>query len=155
MRRSKLGNEPSRGFYSVVGYPLASNRPDSVTRLIDVEPFCYGTYLYPGTVDDFTPGVSIVLGCRQETVTRLPEEESIRMPYLGGISGCGIWRLYGRGDRLGRLDTWNTTWICLSGIEHCVVERKYIKGTLVRHVIALIANVYPELQASIRLTLPA
>jgi hypothetical protein len=71
---------------------------------VDVLPLCHATYLYDRDDVDSTRGVSIVLHFKQDTMTR-PDGETDRMPSLKGISGCGIWRLYGADDRLGRLDT--------------------------------------------------
>jgi len=149
-----VSNEPTQAFYNVFGYPAKTNTPDYQAMRVDVLPLCYATYLYDGNDVNSTPGVSIVLRFRQETTTR-PDGETGRMPSLKGISGCGIWRLYGHGDRLGRLDTWHPGWIRLAAIEHGCVERKYIKGTIIKPVLELILRANPDLSASMRLTLSA
>jgi len=149
-----ISAEPPRAFYNVVGYPVKTNTPDYQAMRVDVLPFCHATYLYDRDDVDSTPGVSIVLRFKQHTITR-PDGETDRIPSLKGISGCGIWRLYGAGDRLGRLDTWDPGWIRLAGIEHGCVERKYIKGTMIKPVLELIERANPDLGASMRLTLSA
>jgi hypothetical protein len=149
-----ISDEPARAFYSVVGYPAKTNTPDYQAMRVNVLPLCHATYLYDRDDVDSTPGVSIVLRFKQDTITR-PDGETDRMPSLKGISGCGIWRLYGDGDRLGRLDTWDPGWIRLAGIEHGCIERKYIKGTMIKLVLNLIERANPDLGASMRLTLRA
>lgn len=149
-----ISDEPARAFYTVVGYPAKTNTLDYQAMRVDVLPFCHATYLYDRDDVDSTPGVSMVLRFKQHTITR-PDGETDRMPSLKGISGCGIWRLYGAGDRLGRLDTWDPGWIRLAGIEHGCVERKYIKGTMIKSVLELIERANPDLGPSMRLTLSA
>lgn len=149
-----ISDEPARAFYNVVGYPAKTNTPDYQAMRVDVLPFSHATYLYDRDDVDSTPGVSIVLRFKQHTITR-PDGETDRMPSLKGISGCGIWRLYCAGDQLGRLDTWNPGWIRLAGIEHGCVERKYIKGTMIKPVLELIERANPDLGASMRLILSA
>lgn len=149
-----IRDEPARAFYNVVGYPAKTNTPDYQAMRVDVLSLCHATYLYDRDDVHSTPGVSIVLRFKQTTITR-PDGESDRMPSLKGISGCGIWRLYGHGDRLTRLDTWDPGWIRLAGIEHGCVDRKYIKGTMMKPVLKLIERANPDLAASMRLTLCA
>jgi hypothetical protein len=149
-----LRNEPARAFYSVVGYPAKTNTPNHQAKRVDVLPFCYATYLYDRDDADSTPGVSIVVRFNQDTITH-PNGEVGRMPSLKGISGCGIWRLYGDGDRLDRLDTWDAGWIRLAGIEHGCVERKYIRGTMVGTVLDLIERQHADLRTSMQITVRA
>lgn len=144
--------EPSAGFYSVVGFPKIVNTPNYSTRVIDVMPFNYGTFLCVEPPDIFKPGTSIAVRWTANSITT-HDGDPVRMPELGGISGCGMWRLYGSED-CERLDFWDPSWIRLSGIEHRVSPKKWIKGTLIRRVIELIRHDYADLRPSIDLTMP-
>jgi hypothetical protein len=145
-----LTDAPGWAFLSVVGFPLETNFTKHDEKKIEVGPFIYGSYL--SKQENPSPRTSIMLDCTSLTIKRRGEDA--RIPTLQGISGCGIWRLYGNGDRLGRLDTWDPSWIQLIGIEHRVVPRRWIKGTLIWRLLRLIADANPQLHASIELIIP-
>lgn len=153
MSELALDDVPQDGLYNVVGYPKVSNVPDYVEKLIKPTPFMYGTYLCGGEVDGYAPGTSIALRWSSNEVT-MPSGEMGRMPTLGGISGCGMWLLHADHARPERLDRWAPDQIRLAGIEHRVLSKQWIKGTLIRRVIELMLNDYPDLRDSIRLTFP-
>ena len=146
--------EPRRGHYNVLGYPSAKNIPNHVTCSIQPIVFTYGTYLRDSRdVDRFAPGVSIAVSWTNATIMR-PDGTAERMPDVFGISGGGMWLLHADHANPGRLPQWRPDGIRLAAIEHHVVKGKYIKGTLIRRAIDLIANDHPDLRASIELSLP-
>lgn len=144
----ELVDSGSEGLYSVTGYPKVVNTPDYVAKACAPTPFHYGTYLYRGEVSRFVPGISIAVDWTS-TEVRMPSGHMGRMPEVGGISGCGMWLL----QRFRNPDRTPGT-IRLAGIEHTVSTRRWIKGTLIGHVVKMLADDYPDLRASIRLTLP-
>jgi hypothetical protein len=148
-------SEPFPGAYCILGFPRQFNSPDYAKREISARHFHYLSSPVLNAAEA-KPGVSILFELTKDIVTFSDPEnsssEEIRMPELNGISGCGMWRLYGVEDRTDRLDKWQPTWIRLVGIEHGWVRRKWVKGTFIRHVIDMIENAYPDLRASLCLT---
>jgi hypothetical protein len=148
-------SHPTPGAYCILGYPKRFNTPDYEARAIDPVPLYYLSrpVILP---DEGKPDVTLCLEVARDTVMlcdlNAATEEEIRMPELGGISGCGIWRLYGTENRIDQLDRWEPSWIRLVGIEHTWVRRKRVRGTFIRHTIDLIGGSWPELRASIQLS---
>jgi hypothetical protein len=147
----ELGRDPKIGLYSVLGYPRGTNNPDHVRKVIEPAWYHYGSYLWGGEIDRFVQGISIAVGWTSEVV-RNEHGAEIPQPLISGISGCGMWLLHSDHRDAHRLNTWTPDRIRLAGIEHRVLARKWIKGTVVREVVERIAQVFPELQPSIRLT---
>lgn len=147
--------QPCSGAYCVLGFPQQLNTPDHVKREINPLHLHYLCHPVPDAAEA-KPEISFLLRMTKDTVVLSDPENSIseeqRMPELYGISGCGMWRLYGVEDRVNRLDLWQPSWIKLVGIEHGWGRRKWVKGAFVRHVVDMIEGAYPELRASIQLT---
>lgn len=147
-------SDPIPGRYCILGFPSQINTPDYSKKLIDAMHFHYlGEPIL--NAPEAKHGMSILLKVTKDTVMLSDPENSIseeqRMPELGGISGCGMWRLYGVEDRIARLDLWEPSWIRLVGIEHTWARRKWVKGSFAKHVVDMIEQAYPELHPSIRL----
>lgn len=149
-------SDPCSGAYSFLGFPAKENSPDYIKKEINPVPIHYlcepllNTPEARADISVFfkvTKDIAIVSDLQNSLI------EEQRMPELNGISGCGMWRLFGIEDRTDRLEQWQPSWIRLVGIEHGWVRRKWVKGTFIQHVISLIANTYPELRASIQLSL--
>lgn len=65
------------------------------------------------------------------------------IPYLQGVSGSGLWRLHATGEDAG---TWSVDRIKLVGIEHHVIGRQVVIGTRIRHVLAGLADRFPDIE---------
>ncbi len=70
-----------------------------------------------------------------------------RLPDLHGISGGGIWRMFAPESAM-RLPRWSPSFIRLAGTVH---GAQPIKGVTMPHILATIAQAYPELQGAIEL----
>jgi hypothetical protein len=73
----------------VAGYPKQLITTDHTAKLIDIGTFWYWTHLIEP--EDGKPGMTIACSFSSE-FARGRDGEPARMPHLGGISGCGIWR---------------------------------------------------------------
>lgn len=136
------------GWYSVLGFPVETTK--RVPGAIGSVPFSFSTPLYSGRLDDHIDGFTIALKFDTREIvdeTGIPQ----RTPHPGGISGCGIWRLYGFGRRAIRPEDWSADDIKLVGIQHGFIANKAMKGTLVTHAVGCIARAYPELAVPIGL----
>jgi hypothetical protein len=144
------------GRYCILGFPQQINITDYERKEIDAKHFHYMSRVLD-LPDEGRPQITIWFKISHHTVTSLDSEtsteEDVRMPELGGISGCGMWRLYGVEDKIHRLDQWEPSWIRLVGIEHAWVRGKRIKATFVKHVVDLIAYSCPELRSSIEVSM--
>lgn len=150
LRMSHLDTEQrmSEGAYVVAGYPVELTKVDK--NEITANRFSYLTNLAP--VENEIPGVTLGLSFKSSILRHEDGTDTARMPSLGGISGCGIWRVWAdsQGNPIGR---WDTSWIRLAGIEHAVTSRRSIRGTIIGHMLGMIARSYPELLPSIRVSL--
>ena len=149
-------SDPCDGAYSFFGFPAKDNSPDYTKKEIAPLPIHY-LCMPLLNAPEARSNTSVFLQVTKSRIIISDSENSLieedRMPELNGISGCGMWRLFGIEDRTDRLDQWQPSWIRLVGIEHGWARGKWVKGTFVKHVISLIANTYPELYGSIQLTL--
>jgi hypothetical protein len=138
-----------QGRHFIAGYPIQLIQADHASKEISIGQFSYWTHLVPS--NHGKPGVSV--SCAFQSPTVWDRNDVVqRAPHLGGVSGCGIWRLW-TNDRHRLLKDWTPEWIRLVGIEHAVVENKEIRGTLISHVVQLIADNFQDMRASIRLAL--
>ena len=148
-------SEPCDGAYCFLGFPQRDNSPDYDKNRINPTPFHYLCEPLRNP-DEAKPGINVLFKVTKDIVILSDLEnsdvEEQRMPELNGISGCGMWRLFGVGDRADHSHRWDPSWIRLVGIEHTWARRKWVKGTFIRQAINLIANTYPELRTSIELT---
>jgi hypothetical protein len=148
--------ESKPNYYCFLGYPQQLNTPDYLRKRIDARPLCY---LTPSVVEshEATPGISVLLDVTKDTVILSDSEsskiEEQRMPHLKGISGCGIWRLDRKRERMDPSGDAAGSAIRLVGIEYAWAPRKWVKGVLIHHVIGLIVDAYPDLRPCIQLTL--
>jgi hypothetical protein len=148
-------SNPCSGRYCILGFPQQINTTDYVNREISALHFHYmsSPIILPS---ESKPQVTLWLEVTNGIVTLSDSEAAtegeVRMPELNGISGCGMWRLYGTEDRIDKLEQWDPSWIRLVGIEHAWVRGKRVKGTFVQHAIDMIENAYPDLRTSIRLS---
>jgi hypothetical protein len=151
VRLSEVAAErtPTGGCYNVMGYPREWAKVDVTTMTMSLVPVCYGTDLHLGRLASSVEGLTIVLDFPPGGYEQISGAMN-RMPLLNGISGSGIWRMYGP-ENVFRLDTWDPSWIQLAGIEHTVVSRKAIKGVIIRHVLVYIASRWPDMRAAINL----
>jgi hypothetical protein len=149
-------SDPCSGAYTFLGFPAQYNSPNYDKKEITPLPIHYLCNPLLNAPEAHA-GTSVLFQVTKNTVILSDSQNSLieeqRIPELNGISGCGMWRLFGVEDRVNRLDQWQPSWIRLVGIEHGWVRGKWVKGTFVRHAISLIANTYPELRTSIQLTL--
>lgn len=136
------GEEPANGIHAVFGYPLElANHSNGLTS----EAIFYPSNLTK--LPDLDPGLSIALEIHPEMVD--DNGDRARLPSLGGISGCGIWRLTLKGDPI---DDWTVDRIRLAGIEHTVKTGHWIRGVRIRHVLAGLATRFPDLAPCVALT---
>ena len=112
---------PFPGWYCVVGFPRAHTEIIAADQVVKLNPYCLHTSLYEGDLrdEDFTIGTSVALSFAPLGLSDA-NGESVRVPVLGGISGCGIWRIATSSDSITN-DTWRPDMIRLAGIEHGVV----------------------------------
>jgi len=140
------GDEPAAGTYAVLGYPKPWAKSDGNGGWVS-HAIWYPTQLAPSL--NYDPGLEILLEIDVENLDAKGDRDPL--PYLGGISGCGIWRLHVKGDRP---EAWSIDAIRLVGIEHHVVgKNEAIKGTRIRHVLAGIAKCFPDLERPITLAM--
>jgi hypothetical protein len=133
------------------GVPREHTAINAADQLVKLEPYCLHTSLYEGDLRDeaFTIGTSIALSFAPLGLSDA-NGESVRVPMMSGISGCGIWRIATSSDSI-KNDTWSPDEIRLAGIEHGVVGKRMIKGTLAFHLLIAIKRRYPELKPAIML----
>jgi hypothetical protein len=143
--------EPNPGRYCLLGFPAKDNTPNYLKKEIDALPFCYLTRPILNALES-TPGISFLLELTNDKVIFHDSVKSIseerRMPELKGISGCGVWRLYGDKDVADRLDRWDSSRIKLVGIEYAWMRRKWVRCVFIQHLIELIRNFSPDLHSS-------
>lgn len=134
------------GVYNVTGYPQQeTTKKDSN---IKSSPISYTTYLHCERFDDHIDGVTVAL-IFDLNATGDASGGLARMPYLEGISGCGIWRLADIDQAAPR--SWSPEeHVKLVGIEHGFV-RGAIMGSHIAELIALIRREVPALRDSIDL----
>jgi hypothetical protein len=142
---------PFPGWYCVLGFPREHTAIIAADQLVKLEPYCLHTSLYEGDLRDeaFTIGTSIALSFAPLGLSDA-NGESVRVPMMGGISGCGIWCVATSSDSI-KNDTWSPDMIRLAGIEHGVVGKRIIKGTMAFHLLIAIKQRYPELKPAIML----
>lgn len=142
---------PLPGWYCVLGFPREHTSINAAEQLVKLDPYCLHTSLYEGDLRDelFTPGTSIALSFAPLGLSDA-NGDAVRVPGLGGISGCGIWCVASSADAI-KSDSWSPDMIRLAGIEHATVGKHMIKGTLAFHLIIGIKRQYPELKSAIML----
>jgi len=142
---------PLPGWYCVLGFPREHTAINAADRVVKLDPYCLHTSLYEGDLrhESFTIGTSIALSFAPHGLSNTAGE-SVRVPIMGGISGCGIWCVASSSDVI-KNDTWSPEMIRLAGIEHGVVGKRMIKGTLTFHLLIAIRRRYPELRPAIML----
>lgn len=135
-----------KGVYNVTGYPVETT--ERKNNNINSSPISFTTYLHPDRLDDHVETVTIALIFEANATGDLTGKPS-RMPHLGGISGCGIWRLADMDHPAPR--SWSPEeHVKLVGIEHGFVPGA-IKGSHVAELIHMIGIDFPDLRASIDL----
>ena len=139
---------PTGECYSVLGYPREWAKLDPQTCTVSLKHLCFTTGLYRDEPTFSVGEESLVLTVGREMIPM--DELASRLPELRGISGCGIWRMYGP-ESAPRIGSWNSDFIRLAGIEHSVVGTKAIKGVAIPYVLETLADVYPELRAPVDL----
>jgi hypothetical protein len=130
------------GCYLILGYPFLFSNEDIQNNTIYSEPLRYVTELCD---DDPSRPVNQDL----EVFLKYPESNvdslgyDVTVPNPKGISGCGIWRL----AEIKPSDKWRRDDCKLVGIEYMWSEdKRFIKGTRVKHVLQLIYRRYPPLR---------
>lgn len=149
LRQAVSRNEP----HAIYGYPISETHTKHSERQVEVNPLFYCCRSVEAATQEY-PEWCIHLSYKDATVKRMaaipgPEdwntETTVRMPYLKGISGCGIWQM----DPTGQAAP------ILAGIEHGIMERsRIIRGTVARYLPAIIAEHNPDLRSIIRISWP-
>lgn len=150
VRLSELALEetPSGECYSVMGFPREWAKLDPHEHVVSLTRLCYSTGLLRGDPAFSISTESIVLALG--TSNTAFNDVASRLPNLRGMSGCGIWRMYGPESGT-HLRSWSSDFIRLAGIEHSVVGSKAIKGVAIPYIVETIAATYPELRGPIDL----
>lgn len=140
-----LGTSMREGRYYVAGYPIALTKTDHDTMKISIGLYARATHLT--TSEASYAGVSIALAYGKDAIGVNEAGAPTRNPPLGGISGCGIWRLWA-GANLDPLAEWNPSWIRFVGLEHGTVGEAII-GTLCCQLAGFIAREHPDLKPAL------
>jgi hypothetical protein len=133
------------GAYAVYGFPCEFVSVDGPGNHVQFTPMHYMTDIFKGELVAARPGVTIALNHPPRGFRNAKGE---LMPYLKGVSGSGIWRMYGPGYSI---RTWREDAIRLVGIEHRTLGEKAVAGVLFRHVLDSILTEHPELRSAANL----
>jgi hypothetical protein len=147
-------DQSERSQFYIFGFPAASNEPDNERRALTTTAFPIYTKLFQGDLSEllfFDAAIGLVFNFDPQAGGG---EGSTRkaMP-LGGISGCGIWRI-GSGDvPFMELEPGETK---LVAIEHKEVSSsKAIIGTRIKFALQMIHCDYPDLREAFASVFPS
>jgi hypothetical protein len=144
----EIGATTYNSMHAIFGYPMELSESDGVLGDRVSSAVLYPTVPHPSGFGVSSEDMSIVLQFDFDCVDR--DGVSGRMPYPGGISGCGIWRL---SSEFSVTSNWKPENIKLVGIAHSLIGESALKGTRIKHAMAGIARMYPEFRRRIELSL--
>jgi len=143
--------------YLLLGFPieLATENVFDGKRLGSIQPLWFATTPYLdecANFQNFRRDRHILLQCRRSSAVHISGEH-VRLPAsLEGISGCSIWKTNLVGAPA---DRWTPAMAEVIGIETGEYRpAEVLKGTAWDGVAALLFQMYPQLQGSLRLVLP-
>ncbi len=151
--------DPAPACYAVLGYPHAWFHRNK--EGLQSPALVYLTEVYKGqrienSDLEFSPERHVVLDFPPEAVripTGLPQQLPNQLG-MGGISGCGIWRVAGFSP--GAVDDWRPEHCKLVAIQHRHGGgRGYVVGTWIRFALDLLFLKHPELINSSKLWYPS
>jgi hypothetical protein len=143
-----IGSMIHNALYAIFGYPKELSKPEGTLGDRISNAVLYPTVPHPSGFDTSSDDISIELQFGFNCVDS--DGAASEMPYPGGISGCGIWKL---SDEFGVPTSWKPENIKLVGIVHSLIGESALKGTRIKHVAAGIAKMYPEFCRRIELGL--
>lgn len=151
VRLNEIDLEPSppRGLYSAFGYPTEINAQLSKATSIPTTGVFYGTRLHDWArslkLENFDHSLNIALEFAPQRSTDARGFRA-RVPYPGGMSGCGLWRLH-RFDA--KPQRWTQEDIRLAGIQHTLVSHgseAALVGVRFSHIFWTLRRAFPELR---------
>jgi hypothetical protein len=149
-----LNDDRENSCYVVFGYPTEWSVIPTENSLLSI-PLVFVTRRYKGELHPdafYDPRVHIVLELNQSAIS-VADGSLQRLPSLRGVSGCGIWRVC-EWSRKG-FEHWRPEQVSLVAIQHRFFrKRKYIQGTWVAYVLALIKEKYPDVSAAMNIVYP-
>lgn len=150
----RLKDHSDQSFYVLFGYPRDWSGPTSHTSVLSM-PLIYACRRYVGEIKATTiydSNMHILLEF-DRTAINVSESTEHQLPTPHGVSGCGIWKVAdwtAEGYQKGRLSH-----PCLVALEHhWSRENKYVVGTWIGCVLALIQETYPDVAKAMELIYP-
>jgi hypothetical protein len=142
------------GYFYIVGFTAASNQADHKRRILTTTTFPILTQLFRRDLNElvvFDPAIGLVFNFDAHAGKR---EGSPRVaPRLGGISGCGIWRVVSANMQFMECDPADSK---LVAIEHKEVgSSKAIVGTRIKFALQMIFRDYPDLREALTSVFPS
>jgi hypothetical protein len=143
-------------FYFVYGYPYEWTKTDTTQSTVRLSSFRFGGTAFREKIElkEFRPELHLLISSPPDRIADA-DGNLMELPKLGGISGCGMWRLSSLSQTN---DRWSTDNVRLVAIEHAVAKvgsPVAIKGTRFKAVLQMIKEAHPELRQPIGLTFPA
>ena len=150
----RLTDDAEDSLYLMFGFPEDWSGVANESSLA-AHPLIFASCRYHGERHPdafFDPKVHIVLQFDQSAVT-VPDNSKEQLPRLHGVSGCGIWKVANWSRE--SLERWHPDQVSLVAIQHrWFPQSKYIQGTWVGYVLALIQENYPEVSTAMNLIYP-
>jgi len=142
------------GRFCIFGFPSASNEADHECHTLTTTAFPIVTRLFQGELSkllSFDPAIGLLFDFDADAGGG---DESPRVAHrLGGISGCGIWRIDSADRQLMEFDPTNSTLVAIEQEE--VMSSKAIVGTRIKYALQMIYREYPDLREAITAVFPS
>ena len=139
-------------FYLVWGFPSEDTTIDDTGRGVKTMGLWYVTVLHRGERNpntEYDPSIHVVLNYGKEAVGQDGKPSSV--PYPGGLSGCGIWRLTNDEN----WENWKPEDVKLAAIQHRYDERRdYVMGSWVRFAMREVWHRYEDLRPAMEIVVP-
>jgi hypothetical protein len=142
------------GHFYIFGFTSGSNQADRERRTLTTTAFPIATQLFRGDLSSllsFDPGTGLLFDFDAHAGGG---EGSPRVaPRLGGISGCGIWRIVSADRQFMECDPAKAKLVAIEHEE--VVSSKAIAGTRIKYALQMIFRNYADLRDAITAVFPS
>jgi hypothetical protein len=135
--------------YFLYGFPLEWTSANTKTKTVGGKPLSFLVNCYDGdteTLRGFDPRVHFALAFSRRDVVDLDGLDGADLPrYYGGISGAGVWKVWGRGQHGPDIRGWTSARAKLVAVQTGVYGDSVAKATRWDFVRQLLERYYPTL----------